>query len=75
MFPLVAPLFQSSWRLRLQNQVVPVSSVRRRDSSFIHATMRTSPVPACCTTQGTRPRSSNLTRASARPTAWGLSPA
>ena len=52
MLPLVAPLFQSSWRLRLQNQVVPVSSVRRNDSAFIHATMSTSPVSCCCTTRG-----------------------
>ncbi len=33
--PLVAPLCQSSWRLRLQNQVWPVSRVLASDSSFM----------------------------------------
>ena len=42
-FPLVAPLFQSSWRLRLQNHVVFVSWVRRSDSAFIHARRDASP--------------------------------
>ena len=33
--PEVSPLHQYSWRLRLQNQVRPVSRVLRSDSSFI----------------------------------------
>ena len=60
MFPLVAPLFQSSLRERDQNQVVPVSNVRRKLSSLIHATMSTSPVPSCCTTAGISPFASSL---------------
>ena len=75
MLPLVAPLFQSSWRLRLQNQVVPVFRVRASDSSLIHATMSTSPVPACCTTAGTRPRSSKRTLAAEGVTGSSASPA
>ena len=75
MLPLVAPLFQSSWRLRLQNQVVPVFRVRASDSALIHATMSTSPVPACCTTAGTRPRSSKRTLAAEGVTGSSASPA
>src|ERR1041384_8429190 len=52
MLPLVAPLFQNSWRLRLQNQVVPVSSVRCNDSWFMYASISTSPVSCCCTIAG-----------------------
>ena len=60
MLPLVAPLFHSSWRERDQNQVVPVSRVSRSDSSLIQATMSTSPVPSCCTTQGMSPLASSF---------------
>ena len=67
MFPLVAPLFQSSGRERLQNHVGPVSSVWRMDSALIHATMSTSLVSNCCTTQGISPRSSNLSDAGSKP--------
>ena len=75
MFPLVAPLFQSSWRLRLQNQVVPVFMVSASDSAFIHAIMSTSPVCSCCTTQGTRPVASNFTFTASAETGAAASPA
>ena len=48
---------KSTWRLREKNQVVRSSSVRRTDSSFIHAIMRTSRVFTSCTMQGMRPAS------------------
>ena len=39
-FPDVAPLCHNSFRLRLQNQVCRSSTVRAKDSSFIHASIR-----------------------------------
>ena len=53
--PEVSPLHQYSWRLRLQNHVRPVSSVRRSASSFIQPSMSTSPVPSSWTIAATRP--------------------
>ena len=62
--PEVSPLRHTSWRLRLQNTVRPVSSVARRVSSFIHAIISTSPVPSSCTMAGTRPSALYVTVAS-----------
>jgi hypothetical protein len=60
MLPEVAPLFQNSWRLRLQNQVVRVSTVLAIDSEFIHAIIRISPVSESWTMAGISPAESNL---------------
>src|SRR5579885_1329425 len=60
-FPDVAPLCQSSERERDQNHVSPSASVRRRLSSFMYASVKTSRVRASCTIAGTSPRSSNRT--------------
>ena len=61
--PDVSPLHQYSWRDRLQNQVRPVSRLRRSASSFIQAIISTSPVPCSCTIAGTRPLASYLIEA------------
>ena len=56
--PEVSPLRHTSWRLRLQNTVRPSARLRRRVSSFIHATISTWPVAASCTMAGARPAAS-----------------
>src|SRR4051794_20172800 len=61
-WPLVSPLTQYSWRLRLQYVQRPVVRVRCSASSSIHPTIRTSPVSHCCATAQTRPWSSRLRR-------------
>ncbi len=61
--PDVSPLHHISLRDRLQNQLRPVSSVRRRASSFIQASIRTAPVPCSCTMAGTSPSASQVTAA------------
>ena len=59
-FPLVAPLCHSSWRLRLQNTVSPRSSVSCRLSAFIHAIISTSHVSTSCTMHGISPSALNF---------------
>ena len=44
----------SSWRERDQNHISPVSRVRRSASSFMYASVSTSPVRASWTMQGNR---------------------
>jgi hypothetical protein len=51
-------------RLRLQNHVRPVSSVRCSASRFIHANMSTCFVLSSCTIAGTSPSSLNETASS-----------
>src|SRR5215217_4783440 len=53
-FPEVAPLCQSSSRERDQNQSSPVARVRSSASSFMYASVSTSPVRASWTMQGNR---------------------
>src|SRR4029453_6786540 len=60
-FPEVAPLCQSSFLDRDQNQVSDVSTVRRRLSSFMYARVKTSPVSTSWIIAGISPCSSNLT--------------
>ena len=54
-WPLVAPLCQSSARERDQYQASPVSMVRASASAFMWATISSSPVSASVVTQVTRP--------------------
>src|SRR5690349_16644783 len=61
MFPELVPLCQISRRLLLYRWISRLSNVSRRDSSFMYATVRTSPERASCITHGTIPRSSNWT--------------
>ena len=56
----VSPLRQSALRERLKYQASPLAIVLRRASSFMCATIRTSPVAASVATQVTRPDASNL---------------
>ena len=53
-FPEVSPLCQSSFRERDQNHISPVARVRSSASSFMYASVSTSPVPASWTMQGRR---------------------
>ena len=53
-FPEVAPLCQSSFRERDQNHISPVARVRSSASSFMYASVSTSPVRASWTMQGRR---------------------
>src|SRR5829696_8200849 len=53
-FPEVSPLCQSSFRERDQNHISPVSRVRRSASSFMYASVSTSPVRKSWTMQGVR---------------------
>ena len=61
--PDVSPLHQYSCRLRLQNHVRPVSSVRRSAASFIQAIISTRPVPTSWMIAGTSPSALNATAA------------
>src|SRR5918996_2687940 len=72
MFPEEAPLFQCSCRERLQNHVVPSSSVRLRASSSTHASIRTCFESTSWTTAGSSPRSSYVSAVgSTRPSLRG----
>src|SRR5882757_9143128 len=57
-WPEVSPLRHSALRERLKYQASPLAMVLRSASSFICATIRTSPVTASVATQVTRPDSS-----------------
>ena len=62
--PDVSPLHQNSRRLRLQNQVRPVSSVLANDSRFIHAIISTARSEASWTMAGTSPSALKATTSS-----------
>src|SRR5204862_8287024 len=59
-WPELSPLRQSALRERLKYQASPVAIVLRRASSFICATISTSPVAASVATEVTSPDASNL---------------
>src|SRR5882757_867376 len=65
-WPEVSPLRHNALRERLKYQASPVAMVLRRASSFICATISTSPFAASVATQVTRPAASNL--------GWNASP-
>src|SRR5260370_42134476 len=60
MWPELSPFRHSALRGRLKYQPSPVAMVLRRASSFMCATISTSPVAASVATQVTRPDASNL---------------
>ena len=62
--PRSRPCTRTRRRLRLQNQVRPVSRVRRSDSRFIQANISTWPVDSSWTIAATRPLASNATASS-----------
>src|SRR5882724_4404911 len=65
-WPEVSPLRHNALRERLKYQASPLAMVLRRASSFICATISTSPVAASVATQVRRPDASNL--------GWNASP-
>jgi hypothetical protein len=66
----VAPFTQYSLRLRDQYVARPVVSVRCSASSFIHASMSTSPVACSRTIAGTRPSVVRFSRAAMVGSSW-----
>src|SRR6476646_5089478 len=71
MWPDVSPFFQIALRDRLKYQASPLAMVFCSASSFMCATIRTSPDPASVTTAVTRPLASNL-GVKARPSSMSL---
>src|ERR1700755_3036986 len=61
-WPELSPLRHSALRERLKYHASPLAIVLRKASSFMWATISTSPVAASVATQVTRPEASNLGR-------------
>src|SRR5262245_18167388 len=75
LWPELSPFLHSVLRERLKYQASPEAMVLRSASSFMWATINTSPVAASVATQVTRPDASNLGRKlkpSSRSESWGL---